>query len=187
MAQENYVEGFFMKRPPLLKADGLCFWKSRFEIYVKSKDIDLWQVIQNSDFYFEVEDSKTKMMKETPYELLKDEQKKQLGKNNKAKITLYNALSSKSRKKESSISTVKIESQVNVTREQTSDDSDSQGGSDEHIDEEEEAEAFNLMAKDFCKFFRKGNQFGHGNRFGNGANRFRRGRRNSFGKKVVKA
>ncbi|GKA25254.1 hypothetical protein Tco_0711363, partial [Tanacetum coccineum] len=39
---------------------------------------------------------------------------------------------------------------ANVTREQTSDDSDSQGGSDEHIDEEEEAEAFNLMARDFC-------------------------------------
>ncbi|GKB08781.1 hypothetical protein Tco_0837093 [Tanacetum coccineum] len=31
-------------------------------------------------------------MKETPYELLKDEQKKQLGKNNEAKMTLYNAL-----------------------------------------------------------------------------------------------
>ncbi|GJV94166.1 hypothetical protein Tco_1541979 [Tanacetum coccineum] len=32
------------------------------------------------------------MMKETPYELLKDDQKKQLGKNNEAKMTLYNAL-----------------------------------------------------------------------------------------------
>ncbi|GJX21042.1 hypothetical protein Tco_0223719, partial [Tanacetum coccineum] len=33
-----------------------------------------------------------------------------------------------------------------VTREQTSDDSDSQGGSDEEVDKEE-AEAFNLMAR----------------------------------------
>ncbi|GKA49000.1 hypothetical protein Tco_0741958 [Tanacetum coccineum] len=33
-----------------------------------------------------------KLMKETPYELLKDEQKKKLGKNNEAKMTLYNAL-----------------------------------------------------------------------------------------------
>nr|GEV08701.1 zf-CCHC domain-containing protein/DUF4219 domain-containing protein/UBN2 domain-containing protein [Tanacetum cinerariifolium] len=31
-------------------------------------------------------------MKETPYELLKDEQKKQLGKNNEANINLYNSL-----------------------------------------------------------------------------------------------
>ncbi|GJV71787.1 hypothetical protein Tco_1491782 [Tanacetum coccineum] len=31
-------------------------------------------------------------MKETPYELLKEDQKKQLGKNNEAKMTLYNAL-----------------------------------------------------------------------------------------------
>ncbi|GKF04775.1 DUF4219 domain-containing protein, partial [Tanacetum coccineum] len=32
------------------------------------------------------------MMKETPYELLKDNKKKQLGKNNEANMTLYNAL-----------------------------------------------------------------------------------------------
>ncbi|GKB14153.1 DUF4219 domain-containing protein, partial [Tanacetum coccineum] len=92
MAQENYVEGCSMQRTPLLEADGFCFWKTRFETYIKSKDIDLWKVIQNDDFYFEIEDSKTKMMKETPYELLKDNQKKQLGKNNEAKMTLYNAL-----------------------------------------------------------------------------------------------
>ncbi|GKF37827.1 hypothetical protein Tco_0114585 [Tanacetum coccineum] len=92
MAQENYVEGCSMQRTPLLEADGFCFWKTRFETYIKSKDIDLWKVIQNDDFYFEIEDSKTKMMKEKPYELLKDNQKKQLGKNNEAKMTLYNAL-----------------------------------------------------------------------------------------------
>nr|GEW10710.1 UBN2 domain-containing protein [Tanacetum cinerariifolium] len=32
------------------------------------------------------------MMKETLYELVKDDQKKELGKNNKAKMTLYNSL-----------------------------------------------------------------------------------------------
>ncbi|GKF09455.1 hypothetical protein Tco_0043679, partial [Tanacetum coccineum] len=46
-----------------------------------------------------------------------------------------------------------------VTREQTSNDSDSQEGSDEDVDKEE-AEAFNLMARNFCKFFSKGNRFG---------------------------
>nr|GEV67276.1 hypothetical protein [Tanacetum cinerariifolium] len=40
-----------------------------------------------------------------------------------------------------------------VTREQTSNDSDSQDGSDEDIDKEE-AEAFNMLAKNFRKFFR---------------------------------
>ncbi|GJX54372.1 hypothetical protein Tco_0282741 [Tanacetum coccineum] len=58
-----------------------------------------------------------------------------------------------------------------VTREQTSDDSDSQGGSNEYVDEEE-AKAFNLMARNFRKFFRKGNRFRRGNRFGNGENLF---------------
>ncbi|GKD19287.1 hypothetical protein Tco_1208445 [Tanacetum coccineum] len=92
MAQENYVKGCSMQRPPLLVPNDFCFWKSRFETYVKSKDIDLWQVIQNDNFYFEIEDEETKLMKETPYELLKDEQKKQLGKNNESKMTLYNTL-----------------------------------------------------------------------------------------------
>ncbi|GJV32968.1 hypothetical protein Tco_1393368 [Tanacetum coccineum] len=38
------------------------------------------------------------MMKDTPYELLMDEKNKQLGKNNEAKMTVYNALP-QSRKK----------------------------------------------------------------------------------------
>ncbi|GJZ26508.1 hypothetical protein Tco_0570761 [Tanacetum coccineum] len=74
-----------------------------------------------------------------------------------------------------------------VTREQTSDDSDSKKDSDEDVDEEEESEAFNLMARNFCKFFRKGNWFGHDNRFGNGTNRFRRGMEIALVIKVVKA
>ncbi|GJV27550.1 hypothetical protein Tco_1383998 [Tanacetum coccineum] len=47
-----------------------------------------------------------------------------------------------------------------VTREQTGDDSDSQGGSDE---EEKEAKAFKLLARNFRKFFHKVNWFGHEN------------------------
>nr|GEU69162.1 hypothetical protein [Tanacetum cinerariifolium] len=42
-----------------------------------------------------MKDPETKMTKETLYELLKDDQKKQLSKNNQAKMTLYNALSHK--------------------------------------------------------------------------------------------
>ncbi|GJR51992.1 hypothetical protein Tco_1402513 [Tanacetum coccineum] len=91
MDKENYVKGCSMQRTPLLEAEGFCFWKTRFETYVKSKDIDLWQVIQN-DFVFIMDDPETKMEVETPYEFLKDDEKKQLGKNNEAKITFYNAL-----------------------------------------------------------------------------------------------
>ncbi|GKB83739.1 hypothetical protein Tco_0950634 [Tanacetum coccineum] len=290
---------YSMQRPPLLEPNGFCFWKARFETYIKSKDIDLWQVIQNGNFYFEVEDEKTKLMKETPYELLRNEKKKQLGKNNEAKMTLYNALprkeyervfmckttkeisntliithqgnsqvknckidlltqeyekfsisneetidngftrfnaivtslksldldySSKNHIRKFLRSLLKWKAKVTdieeakdlatlpldklvgnlkvyemvldndgvaskttkekvkslalkakVTREQTSDDSDSQGGSDEDIDEEE-AGAFNLLARNF----RKGNRFGRENRFGNGGNRFGKGRDNSF-------
>ncbi|GKA21303.1 retrovirus-related pol polyprotein from transposon TNT 1-94 [Tanacetum coccineum] len=242
-----------MQWPPFLEQTGFCFWKACFETYVKSKDIDLWQVIKNSNIYYEVEDSEAKLMKETPYELLEDDQKKNLGKNSKAKMTLYNALlrkeyervfmcktakevwhtliithqgnsqvknckidlltqeyekflifdeetidsrfirfnaivtslksldpdySSKNHarkflralqlkwranvtaiKKVSKITTKeKVKSlalKAKVTREQTSDDSDSQRGSDEDIYEEEEAEAFYLFGR------------GSGNRFSN--------------------
>nr|GEU53383.1 hypothetical protein [Tanacetum cinerariifolium] len=78
MDQDNYVEGSSIQIPPLLETNGFFFWKACFD---KSKDIDLWQVIQKGDFYYEVEDSKTKLIKETPYELLDDDQKKKLGKN----------------------------------------------------------------------------------------------------------
>ncbi|GJQ96496.1 hypothetical protein Tco_0007635 [Tanacetum coccineum] len=153
-------------------------------------------------FYYEVEDSETNMMKETPYKLLKDDQKKNLGKNNEAKMTLYNALPQKDLKaldpdyssknhvrkflralplkwRAKTTTKDKVKSlalKAKVTREQTSDDSYSQYGSDEDIDEEEEAEAFNLMARNFCK----GNRFRRGNRSGNGGNRFSKGRGNSF-------
>nr|GEW96060.1 UBN2 domain-containing protein [Tanacetum cinerariifolium] len=38
-----------MQRPPLLEADEFCFWKTHFKTYIKAKDIDLWQVIQNGN------------------------------------------------------------------------------------------------------------------------------------------
>ncbi|GJV67890.1 DUF4219 domain-containing protein [Tanacetum coccineum] len=251
MAQENYVEGCSMQIPPLLESDGFCFWKARFETHIKSKDIDLWKVIRNDDFYFEIEDSETKMMKESfkncKIDLLTQEYEKFLISNEEAinsGFTRFNAIvtilkyldpdySSKNHvrkflralplKWRAKVTTIeeakdlatlsfdelvsnlkvyemilkndgiasktttkeKVKSlalKAKVTREQTSDDSDSQGGSDEDVDEEE-AEAFNLMPRNFYKFFRKGNRFGHGNRCGNGANRFGRGRENSFGNK----
>nr|GFA00806.1 UBN2 domain-containing protein [Tanacetum cinerariifolium] len=126
------------QRPALLEPDGYCFWKSRFEIYVKSKVIDLWQVIKNGNFYYKVKDSKTKLIKETPYEILEDDQKKKLRKNNKAKLTLYNSLPRKEYERVFMCKT--------AIKEKTRDDSNSQGGSDEGIDEEE-VEAFNLLAR----------------------------------------
>ncbi|GKC02519.1 zf-CCHC domain-containing protein [Tanacetum coccineum] len=186
-------------------------------------------------------------MKEMPYELLKDEKKKQLGKNNEASMTLYNALPLKNCKID--LLTQEYE-KFSISNEETIDSGftrfnaivtsiksldpdyssknyvrkflralplkwrakvmtieeakdlatlpldelignlevyemvlNNDGGCDEDIDEEEEAEAFNLMARNFRKFFRKGNRFGHDNRFGNGANKFGRGRMISFGNK----
>ncbi|GJV67119.1 retrovirus-related pol polyprotein from transposon TNT 1-94 [Tanacetum coccineum] len=72
------------------------------------------------------------------------------------------------------------------TREQTSNNSDSRGGSGEEEDDDEDEE-FNLMARNFRKFFRKGNQLRRGNRFSNGGNMFGKGFGNRFGNKGVRS
>nr|GEU86828.1 hypothetical protein [Tanacetum cinerariifolium] len=61
-------------------------------------------------------------------------------------------------------------------------DNDGVDGSDEYK-EDEEAEAFNFKAKNFRKFFRKGNRFERKNQFGNSGNRLGKGRGNSIGYK----
>nr|GEW76956.1 retrovirus-related Pol polyprotein from transposon TNT 1-94 [Tanacetum cinerariifolium] len=86
----------------------------------------------------------------------------------------------RSKTKKEKVKSLALKAKVNM--DQTSDDIDSQEGSDEDIDEEG-VETFDLLARNLGKFFRKGNRFGRGNRFGNGANRFGRGRANSFGNK----
>ncbi|GJZ41435.1 zf-CCHC domain-containing protein [Tanacetum coccineum] len=198
-----------MQRPPLLEAEGFFFWKTRIETYIKSKDIDLWQVIQNGDFVFKMEDPETKMMKDTPNELLKDDEKKQLGKNNEAKMSLYNALPCRECERvfmckttnevwhtliithqgNSQVKDFKIDlltqqyEKFSISNEETinsgytrfnvivtsqksldkdysnknhvqNDDSDSQGGSNKDLDDDkDEAEAFNLIARDFQDYF----------------------------------
>ncbi|GJS99506.1 hypothetical protein Tco_0820676 [Tanacetum coccineum] len=139
MAQENYVKGFSMQRPPLLEAEGFCFWKNRFETYIKSKDIDLWQVIQNDDFYFEIEDSETKMMKETPSKLTAIEEAYDLatlpldeliGSLKVYEMVLDNDdVASKTTKEK--VKSLALKTKVTV--EQTSEDNDSQGGSEEDV------------------------------------------------------
>ena len=64
-----------------------------------------------------------------------------------------------------------------VTKCQASDDSDNQEGSDDDESNEDDEE-YNLMAKNFRRFFRRGGNFRCGNRFGNRGNN---GARNNFG------
>ncbi|GKB61139.1 hypothetical protein Tco_0917325 [Tanacetum coccineum] len=162
MAQEKYVEGLSMQRPSLLEADG------------------------------------TKMMKETLYELFKEDQKKQLDKNNEAKMTLYNALPLKNCKIR--LLTQEYE-KFSISNEETIDSGftrfnvivtslkslDPDYFSKNHVRKFlcalplkwrakvttiEEAKYFATLPLDELVRNLKGNRFEHGNRFGNGANRF---------------
>ncbi|GKB00617.1 ribosomal L18p/L5e family protein [Tanacetum coccineum] len=66
------------------QSDDVIFKKK--EMKVLEMNEEGLRFIQNGDFYYEVEDSETKLMKETLYELLEDDQKKKLGKNNEANM-----------------------------------------------------------------------------------------------------
>ncbi|GKA26833.1 retrovirus-related pol polyprotein from transposon TNT 1-94 [Tanacetum coccineum] len=68
MDSDIYLEMQSMQRPPLFESDSFIYWKNRFETYVKSKDIDLWYVITNSDFQPIQQNPKTKLDEVIPFE-----------------------------------------------------------------------------------------------------------------------
>nr|GEZ08520.1 copia protein [Tanacetum cinerariifolium] len=143
-----------------------AFGKPALRLTLSLKILTYDKSYKTGDFYIEVVNLETKMMKETPYEFLKDEKKKQLGKNNEAKMTLYIALPRKEYERVFMCKTAKEELMVllrkpikekvmpialkaNVTMGQTSSNIICQ-------DENDKDEEINLMAKNFRKLFRKG-------------------------------
>ncbi|GKD63970.1 zf-CCHC domain-containing protein [Tanacetum coccineum] len=84
-----------MQRPPLFESDGFIYWKNRFETYVKSKDLNLWNVIIYGDFPPTENNPETKRMK--LYHLINKATilKRDLLQNNEAKMVIYNALTRK--------------------------------------------------------------------------------------------
>ncbi|GJR21551.1 zf-CCHC domain-containing protein [Tanacetum coccineum] len=180
-----------------------------------------------------LEDLETKMMKEMPYELLKDEQKKKLGKNNEAKMPLYNALPRKEytrvfmykttkdiwhtliithqdkdyanknhvrmflralllrwRPKVTMIEEAKdllklpldeLIPNLNVYEMVLRNDGAISKSTKDKVNNEDEYEELNLIARNFRKFFLKDNKFGRDNRFGSGGNTF--GKSRDYGNK----
>ncbi|GJY55957.1 retrovirus-related pol polyprotein from transposon TNT 1-94 [Tanacetum coccineum] len=98
MESEKYLEGQSMQRPPLFESDGFIYWKNRFETYVKSKDLDLWHVITYGDFSPIQYNPKTKKDETVSFDKQNDDLKKNLAKNNEAKMVIYNALPFKDNK-----------------------------------------------------------------------------------------
>nr|GEU43295.1 hypothetical protein [Tanacetum cinerariifolium] len=181
MAQENYVEGCSKERPPLLEPNEFCFWKSRFETYVKSKDIDMWQVIQNSDFFYEVEDSESKKFSISNEETIDSSFTR-----SNTIVTSLKLLdpdySSKSHVRKF-LRPLPLKWRANVTTIKEAKDLATLP-LDELIGNLKVYEM--VLDNDVVRSKttkEKGNRFGRGNRFGNGANRFGRGRENSFGNK----
>ncbi|GJZ90433.1 retrovirus-related pol polyprotein from transposon TNT 1-94 [Tanacetum coccineum] len=92
MDSKKYLEGQSMQRPQLFESDSFIYWKNRFETYLKSKDLDLWHVITNSDFQPIEQNPETKLDEVISFEKQSEDLKKRLAKNNEAKMVIYNAL-----------------------------------------------------------------------------------------------
>ncbi|GJR60166.1 hypothetical protein Tco_1502328 [Tanacetum coccineum] len=92
MDSEKYLEGQSMQRPPHFESDSLNYWKNKLEIYVKSKDLDLWHVITEGDFLPIQNNPETKLDEVVPFKKQNDDLKKRLTKNNEAKMVIYNTL-----------------------------------------------------------------------------------------------
>ncbi|GKE14087.1 hypothetical protein Tco_1421664, partial [Tanacetum coccineum] len=65
---------------------------TRFETYVKSKDLDLWHVITNGDIQPIIQNPETKLDEVVPFEKQTDDLKRKLAKYNEAKMVIYSAL-----------------------------------------------------------------------------------------------
>ncbi|GJX95317.1 hypothetical protein Tco_0351115 [Tanacetum coccineum] len=84
-----------MQRLPLFESDHFIYWKNRFEIYVKAKDLDLWHIILNGDFPLVAKNKVTQVLEVVLFEEQSEDLKKKLAKNNETKMVLYNALPKK--------------------------------------------------------------------------------------------
>ncbi|GJZ54715.1 zf-CCHC domain-containing protein [Tanacetum coccineum] len=95
MDSKNYKGGQSMKRQPLFEANCFTYWKTRFETYVKSMDVDLWHIIVYGDYKPTIKNKDTGKEDISPYEKFEETYKKMLWKNDEAKVVLYNALTKK--------------------------------------------------------------------------------------------
>ncbi|GJX98328.1 retrovirus-related pol polyprotein from transposon TNT 1-94 [Tanacetum coccineum] len=149
MAEENYVKGCSMQIPHLLEPNGFCFWKAWFETYIdlltqeyEKFSISNEETIDSGFTKFNVFVTSLKLL-DSDYS----------SKNHVRKF--LRALPLKWRAKVMAIEEAKYLAtlpldELIVSRDQTSDDSDSKGESNKDV-KEEEAEAFNLLARNFHK------------------------------------
>ncbi|GJU85056.1 hypothetical protein Tco_1292602 [Tanacetum coccineum] len=107
---------------------------------MKSKDLDLWHVINEDDFQPIQNNPKTKLDEVVPFEKQNDDLKKRLAKNNEAKMIIYNALP----RKEYEI--IFMKSLALKAKKESSDEESSTFGSED--------EKYAMAVKDFKKFFK---------------------------------
>ena len=52
MTTQSYLsEGSSSNRPPLFEGKEFGYWKVKMEVFLKSQDAFMWDIIQNGDFH----------------------------------------------------------------------------------------------------------------------------------------
>ncbi|GJW77244.1 hypothetical protein Tco_0138926 [Tanacetum coccineum] len=109
--------------------------KNRFKTYVKSKDKDLWHIIINDDFSPVVKNETDQDFEVVPFENQDDTLKKNLAKNNEAKMA---------RKKRVKSIALKAKKESSIDKTSTSGSKDKE---------------YAMVVRDFKKFFRRKGKF----------------------------
>nr|GEW83583.1 zf-CCHC domain-containing protein/DUF4219 domain-containing protein/UBN2 domain-containing protein [Tanacetum cinerariifolium] len=149
MESEKYLEGQSMQGPPLSESDRFIYWKNRFETYVKSKDLDLWHVITDGDFPPIQNNPEIKKDEIAPFHKQNDDLKKNLAKNNKAKMVYEEVI-----KKDSETIKIKREKSRSIALKARKESSDDNSSTSDSEDEE-----YTMAVRDFKKFFKRRGRF----------------------------
>ncbi|GJV57324.1 retrovirus-related pol polyprotein from transposon TNT 1-94 [Tanacetum coccineum] len=135
-------EDFIKTKYPHLLVEQAIFGSTKFETYVKSKDLDLWHVITDGDFPPIQFNPETKKDEIVSFHKQDDDLKKKLAKNNEAKMKDVETV--KGKKEQSRSLALKVKKEV----------SDEDSSSSDSEDEE-----YAMAVKEFKKFFKRRGRF----------------------------
>ena len=85
-------EGSSANRPPLFEGKAFAYWKTRMELFLKSQDVFMWDIIENGDYHPTKAAEDGGVETKPPTEMTPDERHRYLL-NSKAKLYLTCALS----------------------------------------------------------------------------------------------
>jgi hypothetical protein len=92
VAMSYIPEGLSCTRPPLFNGKNYYFWKGKMELFLKSQDINMWNVVTEGNFVPQTTDAVTAIVSIKPEASWTDDDKKRVLLNSKAQLFLQCSL-----------------------------------------------------------------------------------------------